>query len=74
MESRIDTVVVLDLPTLIERRRKALTVSELADLIHISTRQVYSLIQRGHLPSYRIAGSVRLDPYSTAKWLRSQSA
>jgi excisionase family DNA binding protein len=63
-----------DIATLIERRRNALTVPELAELLAISDKQVYSLIKRGSLPSYRIASSVRLDPAETADWLRSMRA
>jgi excisionase family DNA binding protein len=70
----VEEFSTLDLPSRIERRRKALTVSELAELISLSPKQVYKLVQQGHLPSYRIAGSIRLDPITTAQWLRSQSA
>jgi excisionase family DNA binding protein len=66
-----DEDLTLDIPSRIERRRKALTVPELAGIIGISKRQVYALVQRGHIPSYRIAGTVRLDPASIALWLRS---
>jgi excisionase family DNA binding protein len=72
MEPQIDTA--LDLPTLIERRRKALTVSELAELIHLSTKQIYELVGKGYIPSYRIGGSIRFDPKTTADWLRAQAA
>ena len=63
-----------DIPTRIERRRKALTVAELASLIGISDSKLYEFIKQGHLPSYRIGGAVRLDPASIAKWLRSNRA
>jgi excisionase family DNA binding protein len=69
-----DEDLTLDIPTRIERRRKALTVPELASLLGISKRQVYTLVQGGHIPSYRIAGTVRLDPAQVAQWLRSNRA
>ena len=72
MEPQIDTA--LDLPTQIERRRKALTVSELADLIHISSKQIYELVAKSYIPSYRIAGSIRFDPKLVADWLRAQAS
>ena len=62
----------LDIPGRIERRRKALTVKEVAELIHLSGKQIYELVGRGHIPSYRIAGAIRFDPLRTANWLRSQ--
>ena len=64
----------LDLPAQLESRRKAITVPELADALQLSTKQIYQLVSKGHIPSYRIAGSIRFDPVSTAKWLRSQAS
>lgn len=62
-----------DLPTHIAQRRKALTVSELAEILSVSNKQVYALIQQGYIPSYRIGGSIRLDPGTTARWLRERA-
>jgi predicted DNA-binding transcriptional regulator AlpA len=64
----------IDLATSIERRRAALKPAKLAELLSLSPKQIYSLIKRGILPSMRIASSIRLDPVSTAKWLRSVTA
>jgi excisionase family DNA binding protein len=64
----------VDLATQIERRRKALTVEELADMPALSTKQVYNLVKRGKIPSIRIASSIRFDPASTAHWVRSKTA
>jgi excisionase family DNA binding protein len=62
----------LDIPSRIERRRKALTVKEVAELVSLSTKQIYELVAGGHIPSYRIAGAIRFDPRRTAEWLRLQ--
>lgn len=63
---------IVDLPSHIERRKQALTVDDLAGFTQISTKKLYALVQRGKLPAYRIGSSVRLDPKTTAEWLRSQ--
>ena len=63
-----------DLPAIIQSRQKALTVLELAELLSLCPKQVYALIKRGSLPSYHIASSLRLDPKTTADWLRGQTA
>lgn len=63
-----------DLPTRIERWGRALKPSELAELLGVSAKQIYSLTKRGRIPAIRIASSVRLDPFTTAKWLRSLTA
>ena len=68
----MDTAV--DLATRIQRRRKALTVGELAEMLALSVQQVYNLAHRGKIPSMRIASSVRFDPVSTAQWIRSVTA
>jgi len=62
----------IDIPTRIERQRKAMTVKQLADLVQLSTKQIYELVGKGHIPSYRISGAIRFDPHHTAVWLRSQ--
>ena len=69
-----DEDLTIDLPTRIERRRKALKVSELASLIGVSDSKIYEFIQQGHLEAYRLGGAVRLDPASVAKWLRANRA
>ena len=71
---KLDEDYSLDIPGRIERRRKALTVKELAEFVSVSTKQVYELVAKGHIPSYRIAGAIRFDPRHAAQWLRSQHA
>jgi hypothetical protein len=43
------------------------TVLELANMLTLSRQQEYSLVQRGHIPSIKIAGSIRLDPAAIVK-------
>lgn len=62
----------LDIPSRIERSRKVLTVKQLAEFVSLSSKQIYELVSKGHIPSYRIAGAIRFDPRRTAEWLRSQ--
>jgi excisionase family DNA binding protein len=68
------TTDAVDIPTQIEKRRTALSVAELATLLGLSAKTIYDLVSRGHIPYYRIAGSIRFDPALTAAWLRSQAA
>jgi hypothetical protein len=64
----------VDLPTRIERWRRALTVAELADLVHLSAKQVYERTHKSQIPCYCIAGSIRFDPFLVADWLPKQVA
>jgi excisionase family DNA binding protein len=59
-----------DLVTTIEHWPRALTAPELADLLGLGKTAIYDLAKRGGIPHYRVAGSIRLDPATTAAWLR----
>ena len=63
--------------TLIEQlrtRNSALSVPELAELLSMGTRTIYTGIKAGRIPSIRILGTVRLDPQQIANWLEVRSA
>ena len=55
-------------------RTTALTVSDVAELLSISERQVYKLAAENSIPSFKIGGSVRFDPAAFAAWLRQRIA
>jgi len=61
-----------DLATRIEHWPHALTAPELADLLGLGKTAIYDLAKRGGIPHYRVAGSIRLDPATTAAWLRNR--
>ena len=73
-DSSRDPLDSLDLAARIERRRKALTVREFADAVHLSPKLIYLLAAKKIAPSYRIKGSIRFDPHLIAEWLRNQAA
>jgi len=58
----------------LDRRTTALTVSDVAELLNISERQVYKLAAENRIPSFKIGGSVRFDPAAFAVWLRQKMA
>ena len=62
---------LMDLADSLEQRTTALAVSDVAELLNISERQVYKLASDGSLPSFRIGGSVRFNPSAMAAWLRA---
>jgi excisionase family DNA binding protein len=73
---RIQGIVVpietCDLATRIERWPRALTAPELADLLGLGKSAIYDLAKRNGIPYYRLSGSIRFDPVTTAKWLRDR--
>jgi excisionase family DNA binding protein len=63
-----------DLASTIENRRKAMTVKEVADVLGVSDKQIYSLASRNLIPYFRVGGALRFDPFAIAAWLRKQQA
>ena len=62
------------LADLIDSKTRALLVSEVATLLHVSGRQIYKLAAENRIPHLRIAGCIRFDPAALAIWLREKSA
>lgn len=56
----------------LEKRTTALTVSDVAEVLHVSARQVYSLAASNKIPHMRVGGSIRFDPSEFATWLRQK--
>jgi excisionase family DNA binding protein len=56
----------------VRERRTAMTVADVAEILSISQRQVYKLIEDGKLPSFRLGGAIRFDPHLLANWLRDE--
>src|SRR5947209_1690553 len=69
---RVLTVVTL--ADKIEQMKTALTVDEFAEIMNVSNKFVYKVLKRrGGPESYQLGGIIRLDPVSTAQWLRSRT-
>jgi excisionase family DNA binding protein len=58
----------------IDGRTNALAVSDVAELLNVSERQVDKLAAENRIPSFNIGGSVRFDPAAFAAWLRQKIA
>ena len=48
---------------------KLLTVKELAEILAISEKTIYSYVSRNMIPYYKIESSVRFRPKDIASWL-----
>jgi excisionase family DNA binding protein len=53
-------------------RRKALTVTEVSDLLSVSKQAVYEHVKRGSLPALQLGSTIRLNPRDVARWLASR--
>ena len=56
----------------IERFGRAMTATQLAALLAVSTIIVYKLAKHGRIPSFRVGTCVRFDPRAVVNWLRGQ--
>jgi excisionase family DNA binding protein len=57
---------------ILESRREALTVQEVAKLLGVSDRHIYEMIADGRLLAFHVGKSIRLDPQDVADWLRQK--
>ena len=48
-----------------------LSVRAAADLLNVSPRTVYALVERGELPAIRVGGQIRFVPNTLEEWLRN---
>jgi excisionase family DNA binding protein len=58
----------------IAEKRSALSLQEFAQLVGISYRTVFDMASDGRLPVMRIGSSLRLDPKTTAEWVRERTS
>jgi excisionase family DNA binding protein len=61
--------------TLIDKLKtidRALTVPELAKLLHLGKTAIYDMVRRGAIPCIRFGYSVRFDPQEIAEWLQKR--
>jgi len=59
---------------IIEAKTSAFPLAEFAVLYSIDYGTAWDMVKSGRLPAMRIGGSWRLDPATTAEWLRQRSS
>jgi predicted DNA-binding transcriptional regulator YafY len=65
----------MTIPEQIEARKKALSVEDFAKMLDVSVWSVYRMIKKQGLPAmHLLSGIIRLDPATTAHWLRAQTS
>ena len=57
---------------ILETRRQAMRVSEVATLFCVTPQYIYKMAVNGHLPSLRIAGAIRFDPQGLVNWAEGE--
>jgi excisionase family DNA binding protein len=56
----------------LDGKKRALVVTDIAELLSISERQVYKLVAAHRIPCFKIGGSIRFDPSAISVWLRQK--
>jgi excisionase family DNA binding protein len=67
---REDQLRGLFLPKHLRSLGQALTVTQVAELLQVSERHVYHLVQSGVMPHFKIGSAVRFDPDTLGDWLQ----
>ena len=62
------------LAEIVEGKKEALRVAEVARILDVSSQKIYRMAATGKIPTIRICSSIRFDPRDIAAWLRSQSS
>jgi len=62
----------MSLREIIESRKTALTVAEVAALLKVSGRLIYHLVSIGEIPHFKIGSAVRFDPKTLGAWLEEK--
>ena len=63
----------MTLAEVVEQKKEALRVADVARILDISIKQIYKMAAKGQIPALKIANCVRFDPHIFADWLRGQS-
>jgi len=61
------------LAEIVEGKKEALRVEELARILDVSIKKIYRMAAKGQIPSLKISSSIRFDPHDVAVWLRGRS-
>jgi excisionase family DNA binding protein len=54
-------------------RKHALSVNELAEILQLDPNTVRRHIRRGHIPCFKVGGTIRFDPQQVADWLEAMN-
>jgi excisionase family DNA binding protein len=64
----------MHLAEIVEGKKEALRVVEVAQILDVSIKKIYRMAAKGQIPSLKISSSIRFDPHDIAAWLRNQSS
>jgi excisionase family DNA binding protein len=57
---------------MLENRKEALKVSEVAKILGVSQQQVYKMVAAGTIPHFHVQGAIRFCPAELAEWIKKE--
>jgi excisionase family DNA binding protein len=57
---------------ILENRKEALKVSEVAKMLGVTPQHIYKMAKAGLLPCFHVKGAVRFCPAELAEWIRKE--
>jgi excisionase family DNA binding protein len=57
---------------LLENRKEALKVSEVAKMLGVTPQHIYKMAKAGLIPCFHVKGAVRFCPAEVAEWIKKE--
>ena len=59
---------------ILESRREALKVAEVAKMLGVTPQHIYKMAKAGLIPCFHVKGAVRFCPADLAEWIKQEIA
>lgn len=63
---------MLDIIEILESRKTAWKVAQLASLLSLGSATIYGAVIRGSLPAFKLGGAVRISPKDALEWVKAR--
>jgi len=57
---------------ILENRREALKVSEVAKILGVTPQHIYKMAKAGLIPCFHVQGAIRFCPADLAEWIKKE--
>jgi excisionase family DNA binding protein len=67
-------VMTMKLIEILENRKEALKVSEVAKMLGVTPQHIYKMAAAGLIPCFHVRGAIRFCPSDLADWIKKEIA
>jgi excisionase family DNA binding protein len=57
---------------ILENRKEALKVSEVAKILGVTPQHIYKMAKAGAIPHFHVQGAIRFCPADLAEWIKKE--